>query len=787
MTLKVTLNGVTYDADGQLTLTEKTTSGSGSTTSGTSGSGTSTPPPAPTPSPITLDHLTPAINTVNNVTSVNALSSPANVPATPTDVSFDYAPDSTIGASIVKATGDWHGSYVGFVLGFASHSTSGAGVGFDYASMNISYKDASGNVQTTSELTCTNVRAIGSTPANWYDKTNSDGTQGSHIGGLTDGQVAPNLALSHFGIPDLVGSTITKITLTLHNLYYTEQSTSGSGSTTSGSSTSTSGSGTSSGSSSGSTTASFTPIEKVALESSNLTNAANLTATIGSNTYTATAPPGTRVRCKDQNGKLGPLTLRHFGEGGVSVENILADSPGDLSGTYKIVLGSSNTLFNGSLTIWTYSRTRPFWYNQPKLLSSWDKSKVANYGSGSGSASVYKLYGNADNSPMGIGVADPHIGDTGERMDLGLLPEWDAAYVVNPTSNNAEVVRGMSDAASPWGFHVIDPNTLVILKATDWPKATNLSVVSTSANPLSLPGSSNPAHLSVGSASAHAPAFGILASLIYGTSYDFEVLEFWANYIGCLWANPNYRLNGGAGPVGARHIQARGYAWSQRQLAAAAALSKNFSTYFQNFASQRAKDINAKIDGGANGGLPIFGDYSYSINGGKRNGISPWQNDFIVQALGYTVLCCGLTDFQKALNFYGQFQVQRLNYKIHELATLYEVQVKDSNGNITATDWSSLIDFNAKNNTAIANAIAAGTNTQALLDALNETTGYQVGDFHGYPWSATGYPAILQPAIAMCVDGGVTGATAAWSVFQKYARMDYSGDPKYNIVPKGSQ
>lgn len=88
----------------------------------------------------------------------------------------------------------------------------------------------------------------------------------------------------------------------------------------------------------------------------------------------------------------------------------------------------------------------------------------------------------------------------------------------------------------------------------------------------------------------------------------------------------------------------------------------------------------------------------------------------------------------------------------------------------------------------MATAITCAEDSQDLQTALGNTTGYQPGDFSGYPWAPDGYPAMAQPGFAAIAQHATdqARAQAMWTKFTKYRRCDYSANPKYNIVPRAA-
>lgn len=55
----------------------------------------------------------------------------------------------------------------------------------------------------------------------------------------------------------------------------------------------------------------------------------------------------------------------------------------------------------------------------------------------------------------------------------------------------------------------------------------------------------------------------------------------------------------------------------------------------------------------------------------------------------------------------------------------------------------------------------------------------------GYPTSATGFPANMQPALAYAKDSGIANAANAWDIFSlRQLKADYSAEPQFAIVPR---
>lgn len=484
--------------------------------------------------------------------------------------------------------------------------------------------------------------------------------------------------------------------------------------------------------------------------------------------------PGTRVAIIDGDETHG--SVWHTGDGAVLIENAYIRTTGDLTMTVTVSVGAQQ-LFSGKLTIWQRSRTRPFWYKQPKVLASADLSKFATLAGGA-TASMATSYAKADNSPMGIGLVKPGIGSTGEWPHLGQpFPEWDASYLTNPTADNLKVVRGMADASAPWPFHVIDIATQKPIDLTTYPKASlYFTYIGTKGNPFTPQQSQSPMRLS--QANGHVTMYNVLACALFDTEYDRDALTHWGQYIGALWNNAGYRLPSGV--VMAEHLEgARGMGRSLLLIAYASRYSDRTSQF-----TTWTKDFVAHVQSIAQSQTGIHVMQSADNLGYYNNtGFAPWQHHILVGALGMCIKL-GYTSAQWCLDYFGKQVLDSLLNAPHEFATLYAVVVKDPSGNI-ATDWPAVLQLTKAADPKLAAALNYPENSLQLIQALTgNNSAYHAGDFSGYPWSATGYPAMMQGAVAMLAKYATDQSRAqqAWTKFQKYARMDYSTNPKYNVV-----
>lgn len=471
--------------------------------------------------------------------------------------------------------------------------------------------------------------------------------------------------------------------------------------------------------------------------------------------------------------------VMYYADGAVVIENAYAGdgnpTPADLPCNLMVEVGDQ-VFQTGDIVIWYHCWTRPFWIVEP-AVKPLDPSSLPPYGPGSETASFATAYANADNSIMGRGLSVAGMSTAGERPDIGLYPGWDAAYVTNPTSENAGVVRGMSDSVGAWPIHTRDTRTNQMLIATDYPKASMLDVFrGIDGNPFKkfTTACKNVPNV------AHATAFNALAAQLFATDYDKASLSQWANWVGRLWQNYTYLTDVPAGP--ATTSQTRGMAWLIRTVVQGAKWSAN-PELFGEWATKLADFVKTKWS--AQVGIHID---QFSGGGYPNGGIAPWQNHYLVSALGHAVQL-GFTEFQWGLDYLSEFVIESALVD-HEFATIYNNSCFHTDTETWVANWAEGLQLTRTFKPELDAALDLPENSLDRLKAVYppDGTGYQAGDFVGYPWGDDGYPAIRQPAaayVAMFATDQVR-AQQAWEITAQHMRADFSKNPKYNIVPRST-
>lgn len=497
-------------------------------------------------------------------------------------------------------------------------------------------------------------------------------------------------------------------------------------------------------------------------------------------TLTGTLADGTAINLTANPGDKTPLDATrpqigrfHYYPDGlcVRIENAREDVPSDLSGTFTITAGGQ-TIWDGPLTIWARSNTRFFWLQTPTLLASPDLSGFPRL-EGGATASMYAAYQQADNSPMGIGLACPLFQNQGERADLG--SQWDACYLTNPTAENLTVVLGMADVASVFPFHCIDKDTGDLIDLRNNPK-TSFDIVGQYGNRIAFyPKTACP--MNMNEAQAHATYFCALAAALTGADAYKEELAAWANYVGALWQSWSYRRPSGVCSLNFGQVRGKGRGL---QVLLQAEKYSDRPDYFTPWIEDLA--VNAQNHYLSQTGIAI--DQAHNVY--PNDDWAVYQQHLLVDAIG-AALDAAHTSFQTVFDYFATTLMDAVLESPHEFAFDYTRAQKDTSGNEVA-NWVAAMAVDAGRSPRIAAALKCTEGSQALQDAMGWSGG-QPGDYnvHQYPTSPTGYPALGQGAYAQIYDHATdqTRAKAAWAkIAARIPRINYANNPKYNVWPK---
>jgi hypothetical protein len=183
----------------------------------------------------------------------------------------------------------------------------------------------------------------------------------------------------------------------------------------------------------------------------------------------------------------------------------------------------------------------------------------------------------------------------------------------------------------------------------------------------------------------------------------------------------------------------------------------------------------------------------YSLNGGKFNGIAPWQHDFFTWSAGHAAEL-GFADAKPLRDWLAKFEIGLMTDSLNNPtqgycwleASAYSVQVKDAAGN-----W--LPSFAAVYAATFPTLVGLQCNSPAMVVAMGglENKSWLAGEMHGYPYSSTGFPANFQIGVAAAADIGLPNAATAWSIFDSRSvkpsgSTSYNNDPNFAVLPRST-
>ncbi len=394
--------------------------------------------------------------------------------------------------------------------------------------------------------------------------------------------------------------------------------------------------------------------------------------------------------------------------------------------------------------------------------------------------------------PMGSGLLEPYMPETGGRRDIGILPNWAAIYVLTMDPRARLVTLGTGDSAGSFGIHYRDRNSDRPITIDDYPDLTILGNPSDTTHP--FPSCAAECDTPYAHDSSHQPSMDFVPYLVTGDHFYLEELQFWATY-NLLQHNPGYR-NREEGLV--KPDQTRGQAWSLRTLAQAAFITPDDDALKEYFESKLENNVNYYVDTWANGDanpLGILGDgAAFSYSGGT--GIAPWQDDFFTSVVGYLV-DLGYASAKPLLDWKARFPIGRINGEGYcwISGAPYSLVVRETSDDDFYEDFATLYQKNFGTLTngdddelgslECASQAMADWFTQADIDDGQGRSPWVAGEMTGYAASPTGYPSNLQPALAAAADSSAEGAQRAWEIFEQRAvKPDYSSEPQFAIVPR---
>ena len=477
--------------------------------------------------------------------------------------------------------------------------------------------------------------------------------------------------------------------------------------------------------------------------------------------------------------------------------------PGAKSGTASFVLGGAQR-FSQSLSLLNHQRavlasgtTLTHWYGggDPQVTPRHNAAYlmatklVPNYRGNTGvSSSLFdglaKSY-----TPLAQANFQTDMGATGYHPAIGLLPEWDVAYLTSggdPRAYRAVLINGY--AAGRYGIHYRDESTNRPLKFSSYPSLVMADGSGVYFIGSSTTGSYTPA-ASGGSPPAydspHGPSMGYMAYLLSGWNYYLEETQ--------LLATANFLKNGndtrldskGVFETAAGANATRGVAWALRTLIQAATITPDADALRSEFVNSVTENISyyhGRYVATPNNPLGLVQPYQHYTNTDPWEAAG-WMDDFITGTFGY------LKDLQ-AHNPSVQTKLDEF------LAWKYKAVVGRLGGS-GADQYSYRYAAQYTVNVAPSNTANYGgtgpwyASWGAAARAMGLSTSGNAGEalVSGYPETGTAYWGNLMPAISYAVDHGAVGALDAWNRINAASNFsvqanDYNDNPVWGVLPR---
>lgn len=410
----------------------------------------------------------------------------------------------------------------------------------------------------------------------------------------------------------------------------------------------------------------------------------------------------------------------------------------------------------------------------------------------------------ANTGPMKIGPVEKAMGTTGGRPDLGVLPGWTVTYLLSADMRAYRAMTAAAEGSGTWPIHYRDEATgFPVRTDNDKNKAISTHMNLANKGPLPVPrfttGTPVPPFVPD---TAHQPSLAYLPYLISGEYFYLEELLFWAAWNPLATDPTNHGM--GAGLV--KWQQLRGQAWSLRTLGQAAYITpddhplkpyftqqveNNLAFYHQTYVVGNPNKLGM-YDGSGRGAFPL---------GGPPAGIlsAPFQDDFFTGALG-VLLDLGFESARPVLEWKGRYIVNRMtspdfpwthgadfSYRVRMLPT---DPIASTMGEIfQMTYGKALVDDNRKLLTHPDGVLYSSVPFDEVAQAkwITEASGrkWNPGRMLGYASSIEGFPAYMQPALAMLIDNKVPGAQEAWTRYESRAdKPKWSDGAQFNVVPR---
>jgi len=518
----------------------------------------------------------------------------------------------------------------------------------------------------------------------------------------------------------------------------------------------------------------------------------------------------------------------------IIVENTSAFTP-QAQPQYTATLTSGNTGYTSPpLTQYAYTRWHQvLWWNnaQPQIYLQQDTQYIQ----ASKAVSRYMPLKSDEKflaslrqtcAPLDYCDQTQQMHMAGAQAAIGPLPRWTSVYIIDPDVRAYNWMLANTDALGAYDIHFRDAATGWPVSIQKHPNITTLAwayangvahqpMTGSAANQAKvaayrrdlLPNCVNNAVVTGCSAAwygtgsptlwdnAHQPEESYVPYMVTGSYYYMSELAFAASR-NELAPNPFYR-GYSQGLIDQSYSQVRGKAWVLRQMADAAWLLPDgypLKAEFNASVGNSLADWNQKYTNNpsANSLGLLDSGHSYSENGGTSNAMAPWMHNFFTWSTGHAA-DLGFAGAAELRDWSARFEVGLMTgwqanptqgYCWLE-ASAYTVMVTEPTGKTYLPSYSAMYAA------TFPTLVGLACNSPAMVTVMGtlEKQPWQAGEMHGYPNSATGYPANLQTGLAAAADSSVPNAHEAWILFESRSvkpngTTAYNNYPNFAVMPR---
>ena len=416
---------------------------------------------------------------------------------------------------------------------------------------------------------------------------------------------------------------------------------------------------------------------------------------------------------------------------------------------------------------------------------------VPNYRGTTGASSPVFSRLPASYTPLAQASYPDAMGQTGYFPSIGLLPEWDVAYLTS--GGDPRAYRGVfisALAAGRYGIHYRDEKTNRPLLFSSYPTmvmsggsgvddigSSTAGIYTAAGNGTSPPTYDSPHH----------PSMGYMAYLLTGWNYFLEETQLLATANFLKNSDNTRQQSKGVFLSSAGSNTTRGAAWAIRSLAQAAAITPDDDTALRaEFVSSVTENINfyhGRYVAKANNPLGLVEPYSDYVAGDPWES-AIWMDDFVTASFGYLKeLQAFNATVQTKLDQFLAWKYRSIVGRLggsgsDQFSYRYAGQYTVNYAKSASADWAGGTGPWYASWGEVARAMAIPTSGN-LGEPLED----------GYPLLATGYWGNLMPALSYAVDHAASGASDAWnrvlsaSNFSTQAAA-YNDDPVWGVAPR---